>query len=230
MTAKLLPGDPPIELTLRRSVRAKRITLRVSALDGRVTLTLPKGIAERTALEFAQDKEPWIRKHLSRQNAPVTVGLGVELPVEGKMLTVTPGLVRAAQLSGDQILVPNAPEMAGHRVRAYLKLKAKERLTERSHHYATRVGREIGRITLRDTRSRWGSCSAAGNLMYSWRLIMAPPEVLDYVAAHEVAHRVEMNHSNKYWAIVDRIFPDYTAQRAWLRNHGSTLHRYQFDD
>ena len=161
MTNKHLPGAPPINIVLRRSARARRITLRVSALDGRVTLSLPKGVAERTALDFARDKEGWIRKHLARQEGPVIVGLGGEVPLEGRMLTVAPGLVRSAKVSGEELLVPNAPEMAGHRVRAFLKLRAKTRLTERSLHYANLVGRggeaeQAGRgLERAQGRQRW---------------------------------------------------------------------------
>ncbi len=90
------------------------------------------------------------------------------------------------------------------------------------------VGRPFHRLTLRDTRSRWGSCTVDGGLMYSWRLAMAPPEVLDYVAAHEVAHLVEMNHAPAFWAVVRRLVPDYAPRRAWLKQHGQRLHAYRF--
>jgi predicted metal-dependent hydrolase len=92
------------------------------------------------------------------------------------------------------------------------------------------VGRSYTSLALRDTRSRWGSCSPDGRLMYSWRLIMAPPQVLDYVAAHEVAHLVELNHSPAYWRVVTGICPDWKRHRDWLRTHGSSLHRLRFQD
>ena len=97
-----------------------------------------------------------------------------------------------------------------------------------SDHYAAKIGRRVTRVTLRDTRSRWGSCTAEGALMYSWRLVMAPPEVLRYVAAHEVAHLVEMNHSHRFWAVVEGLYPDWQAQRAWLHRHGGALHSLRF--
>ncbi|MDG1999702.1 MAG: M48 family metallopeptidase, partial [Amylibacter sp.] len=97
-----------------------------------------------------------------------------------------------------------------------------------SESYAKMVGRSFSRITIRDTRSRWGSCTSDGNLMYSWRLIMAPPSVQAYVAAHEVCHLVEMNHSDAFWRQVAAIYPNYKKQREWLRHQGSHLHRYQF--
>ncbi|MGB5557542.1 MAG: M48 family metallopeptidase, partial [Paracoccaceae bacterium] len=128
------------------------------------------------------------------------------------------------------LLVPGAPEQAAARIRAFLKLAARDRLNVAVDRYADLAGRRVSNITLRDTRSRWGSCTSDGRLMFSWRLIMAPPRVLDYVAAHEVAHLVEMNHSPAYWAVVRRIYPDYEVQRRWLRAHGQKLHAVRFDD
>ena len=112
----------------------------------------------------------------------------------------------------------------------WLKVLARDRLARASTHYAGLVGRSYSSLALRDTRSRWGSCSPGGRLMYSWRLIMAPPAVLDYVAAHEVAHLVELNHSPAYWAVVSRICPDWQGHRSWLHDQGSALHRLRFQD
>jgi predicted metal-dependent hydrolase len=104
----------------------------------------------------------------------------------------------------------------GPRVAAWLKVLARDRLAQASTRYAGLVGRRYSSLAIRDTRSRWGSCSPDGRLMYSWRLIMAPPPVLDYVAAHEVAHLVELNHSPAYWTVVTAICPDWKDHRAWL--------------
>jgi len=223
-----LPGDPPIPLILRRSAQAKRISLRISQLDGRVTLTMPKRLAEREAMDFARSKEAWIRKHLAARGDDVLVGIGSVLPLGGQMVEVKAGLGRRVELTPDAVLVPGAPERAGKRLGAHLKELARDRLAGASDDYAARLGRSYDRITLRDTRSRWGSCTSDGGLMYSWRLIMAPPQVLDYVAAHEVAHLAQMNHSPAFWAEVTRIYGDYAAPRKWLRSHGNALHRYKF--
>ncbi|GFE63244.1 hypothetical protein KIN_03180 [Litoreibacter roseus] len=111
---------------------------------------------------------------------------------------------------------------------ALLKVTARDRLASASQKHAETLGRPFHKITLRDTRSRWGSCTSQGNLMYSWRLILAPPEVLDYVAAHEVAHLAHMDHSQRFWTAVGGLCPGYQTPRAWLRRNGATLHRYQF--
>ena len=126
-------------------------------------------------------------------------------------------------LSGTVILVG---KRSGRPIRAV----PPDRLAAASDHYAALLGRRHTRLTLRDTRSRWGSCSAKGALGYSWRLILAPPDVLNYVAAHEVAHLAQMNHSPAFWAEVARLMPDYETPRAWLRREGGALHRYRFGD
>lgn len=228
MAAHNLPGTPPIGLTLRRSARARRISLRVSQLDGRVTLTVPHGVTEAAALDFAHSKAEWIRGHLERQGAQVLVRPGVELPVEGVLHHVVAGTTRRVIRSGAEIAVPAAS--AGPRLQAWLRELARDRLTAASDRYAAALGRRYDRITLRDTRSRWGSCTARGGLMYSWRLILAPPEILEYVAAHEVAHLAEMNHSRAFWDTVERLHGPYRDQRGWLRSSANALHRYRFEN
>ena len=230
MGQHVLPGNPPVALTLRRSGRARRISLRVSGLDGKVTLTMPRGVPEREALEFAHSKAGWLRAQLDKQVESTIVTVGTEMPVEGRVLRIESGGGRSVRVVDDTMLVPGAPEAAPARVRAWLKTRARDRLAAASDHYADKLGRPYSRLSLRDTRSRWGSCSAQGGLMYSWRLIMAPPEVLDYVAAHEVAHLAEMNHSPAFWATVEWLLPGFEPSRKWLRDHGSALHRYRFGD
>lgn len=228
MSDPTLPGDPPIPLILRRSTRARRISLRISQLDGRVTLTMPARLAEREALAFARSKEDWIRKHLDARGLDVKVGLGAQLPVGGQLLTVMQGGGRSVQIGQDRVAVPGPVDRVPKRLAAYLREVARDRLAGACDDYAARLGKPYSRLTMRDTRSRWGSCTSDGGLMFSWRLIMTPPEVLDYVAAHEVAHLAQMNHSPAFWAEVERIYGDYKPPRRWLKKHGSDLHRYQF--
>lgn len=223
-------GDPPIFVTLRRSARARRLSLRVSRLDGRVTLTLPNGVRESEGRAFVSEREAWLRKHLADVRPVQAIAPGMMLPFLGVEYPVVPGPVRRPMLQDGGIWVPDDSAPLAPRLRAWLREEARAHLLAASSHYAAQVGRDFGRITLRDTRSRWGSCSSRGDLMYSWRLIMAPEPVLNYVAAHEVAHLVEMNHSPAFWAVVERIFPDWRAQRTWLRNHGTALHQLRFED
>lgn len=223
-----LPGFPPVEITLRRHVRARRFSLRVSQSDGRVTLSLPTRAREAEAMAFAVAQEGWIRAALAKMPVLSGVGIGSVIPVEGVMLRLVSGPGRSVRIDGDQLIVPGDPDRAGARVMAHLKVMARNRLAQASDYYASQLGRRVTQITLRDTKSRWGSCTADGSLMYSWRLIMAPRPVLGYVAAHEVAHLVEMNHSAAFWAVVSRLYPLWQPERAWLKRQGGALQAYRF--
>lgn len=228
----ILPGSPPVEVHLKRSSRARRFSLRVSRLDGKVTLSMPLRAREGEALAFLQGNEGWLRQTLSAMPASAlrSVAHGAVIPVEGTELVITPATGRGVRVEGDRLLVPGDPATVGPRVAAWLKVLARDRLAAASTRYAGLVGRSYATLAIRDTRSRWGSCSPDGRLMYSWRLILAPPQVLDYVAAHEVAHLVELNHSPAYWRVVTGICPDWRRHRDWLKSHGSGLHRLRFQD
>jgi predicted metal-dependent hydrolase len=189
---------------------------------------VPRGAAEADALAFARQKEEWLRGHLGRRPDEIVVAHGARLPVEGVPLTVAPGRGRAIRIEGERLLVPGPEGRAGAALAGWLKARARDRLAAASDRHAAALGRPYARLTLRDTRSRWGSCSAAGGLNYSWRLILAPAEVLDYVAAHEVAHLAEMNHSPAFWAVVERLYGDWRPARHWLHENGPALHRFRF--
>ena len=228
MARAILPGNPPVDILLRPSGRARRLSLRVSGIDGRVTVSYPRHASERQAMAFAIEKADWIRGQLARRPEVVLVEPGVALPVEGRLLSVVGTKTRGVRIEEERLLAPDG--RTGASVGAFLKALARDRLAEASDRHSAALGRGFGRLTLRDTRSRWGSCSAAGDLMYSWRLVMAPPEVLDYVAAHEVAHLAHMHHGPAFWAEVRRLYGDHRAARGWLRREGGTLHRFRFAD
>lgn len=228
MTRHVLPGDPPVEITLRQSARARRFSLRVSRLDGRVTLSMPARAREAEALRFAVDRAGWLRGVLEAAAPRTGLAFGASVPFEGRALALTAAPVPAVRVEGTALLAPPDPDRLCARVVSFLKLAARQRLQTACEAHAGALGRRFSRITLRDTRSRWGSCTADGGLMFSWRLIMAPPAVLDYVAAHEVAHLVEMNHSPAFWAVVRSLMPGYEPHRRWLKREGAGLHRLDF--
>lgn len=222
-------GSPPIDVNLRLSTRARRISLRVSGLDGKVSLTVPRYSSLREAQDFLREKEGWIRKHLDKRPEIELAGVGTCLPVEGEEREIAAYDGKRVLLHPGALLVPHGEARAPSRVRAFLKTMARDRLADASERYAEKMSLTYNRLTIRDTRSRWGSCTTEGNLMYSWRLVMAPPEVLDYVAAHEVSHLAVMDHSPRFWATVERLMPDYKGPRKWLRDNGGALHRFRFE-
>lgn len=227
MTEAIRIGDPAIEIRLRRNVRARRMVLRVSQPTGTPILTLPPSVSLSRARDFIVDQEDWIRRHQAMAIGPIKVAVGLALPYRGGALTIAASVGRTSireqtlHVSGPSALVPS-------RVAAFLREAARHRCLAASHRHAQRLSRQIGRLTMRDTRGRWGSCTASGDIMFSWRLIMAPDHVLDYVAAHEVAHFEEMNHSHRFWAVVARLCPDHAPSRDWLRLHGSGIMAYDF--
>jgi len=228
MTRQVAIGCPPIEVHLRRSARARRYSLRISSVDGKVSLTLPQRASEIAAVEFARRQEGWLRSALDKRPDTVFPAFGGTVPYLGCDTAILPGASRTVQAAANGLLVPGPETTVGAKLKGFFRVQAREKLDAASRTYAAQLQCNIGRINLRDTRSRWGSCTANGNLMYSWRLIMAPPAVLDYVAAHEVSHLVEMNHSPAFWALVANLMPDFNTHRQWLKLYGSALHRVRF--
>lgn len=233
--SKINVKDPKVEFSIgeitiqvRRLATARRISLRVkSATDG--VLTAPPRVSLREIQRFAESQREWIEKAAERMGAatgtPFIPGAVVE--IGGRPITlVHQQSTRGAILTEDQLIVGGDIEHFARRVTDYLKKLARETLSARTRFYAQTLGVTVRQVSVRDTRSRWGSCSAKGTISYSWRLILAPPTVLDYVAAHEVAHLLEMNHSSRFWAIVARLYPTYIQAQHWLKTNGTSLHRY----
>ncbi|MCK0149892.1 M48 family metallopeptidase [Marivita sp. S6314] len=229
MGLRTLPGNPEIPLKLRKNARARRMTLRISRVDGSVTLTVPRGVSEREALAFAAEQQDWVRGHLAKQAAQVLVSPGHDLTVAGQRFALVQGTSKRLRAGNGVIELPEPVEKGRRHLLAWLKEQARAELSRASDRYSAQLGKPYTRLTLRDTRSRWGSCSSAGALMYSWRLVLAPPRVLDYVAAHEVAHLAEMNHSPAFWRVVEQLYGPHKDARVWLRHEGPHLHRFRFE-
>ena len=221
----ILPGDPPVAVSLRRSSRAKRLSLRISGSDGRVTLTLPLRARLGDGLAFLREREGWLRGHLTQAPAFVVPAFGATIPFEGRPLLLCPGEGRQIVRDEGRLLMPPDPDRLAARLGAYLRTAARDRIGAACDRHARALGRPYRRLTLRDPRSRWGSCTSSGDLMMSWRLVLAPPPVLDYVAAHEVAHLARMDHSPQFWKLVEGLCPGFEEPREWLRREGAGLHR-----
>jgi len=222
------PDGDGLPVTIRRSDRAKRIQLRITP-DGRAELVLPRDAPEERGHAFLREKAGWLWQRLATIPQPAPFADGQAVPVLGVDHVVTHlGTGRGVTaLDGGpppSIRVTGDPSHLNRRVSDLLKRKAKTEIAARAHPLAERLGRPIKRIAVKDTTSRWGSCSHDGVLSFSWRLVMAPEPVLAYVVAHEVAHLAEMNHSKRFWSIVDRLHPEHERARTWLRHHGRRLH------
>lgn len=222
-------ADPKVDIRLNVSRRARRFTLRLESHGCDAVLTLPPGVPESEVLDFVERQSGWLRSALSARPGLITVEPGATVPVDGVRLPVVlaPGRRNTVRMAEGQLRV-SGNAGAGRQIAAWLKLRARDRIVPLATAYAADLGRRINGFSFRDTRSRWGSCASSGRLGFSWRLAMAPPMVQDYVAAHEAAHLVEMNHSAEYWAVLAGLMPDYKRHRVWLKTHGRDLHRYRF--
>jgi predicted metal-dependent hydrolase len=229
-------GGEVYEVRVRRHAQACRYTLRIHAAAREVVLSMPLRGSLREANVFAQKHGAWIAARLQRLPRPSPFTHGVVVPLRGVAHRIEHrrGIRGTVWVEcgddGAQLLcvAGEAPHVA-RRVRDYLKREAKADLERASRAAAAALGVRIARVSIRDQVSRWGSCSTTGVLSYSWRLILAPPFVLDYLAAHEAAHLVEMNHSRRFWRLVEGVCPEVARAKAWLDAHGSDLHRYGAD-
>jgi predicted metal-dependent hydrolase len=218
-------------IELRRHAQARRYTLRVQAATRRVVLTMPLRGSVKEARAFAERNGGWIAARLKRLPHAIPFADGLELPLRGVPHRVVHRAARGTVWTepGDDmplLCVAGDRKHLARRVRDFLKREARRDLEAASRRYAAQLGAAVRRVAVRDQVSRWGSCTAAGVLSYSWRLILTPPYVLDYLAAHEVAHLVEMNHSRRFWRVVAAICPDWQRAKSWLTAHGNALHRY----
>jgi predicted metal-dependent hydrolase len=217
-----------VEVTMRLNPRARRLIVKVHPSTGEVTVVAPSRRGLDRALDFARGEAPWIARQLARVPKPLLLVPGARVPFLGLEHAIVKSDRGAVFRDADDatIFVGGRAEHAQRRVLDFLKREARRVLDERSHDFASRIDARIRRVSIRDTASRWGSCSTSKSISYSWRLIFAPQFVLDYVVAHEVAHLREMNHGPRFWRLVRSVIPDIESPQAWLRKHGTALHRY----
>jgi predicted metal-dependent hydrolase len=218
-----------LPVTFLRNARARRASLRVDPARRRIVLTVPMRMARGTAVTFAESQAGWIAARLKRLPERRPFADGAELPLFG-----APHLVRhrpqtrgTVWLEGGEIHVAGRPEHLPRRLRDWLMAELRTRLVPMVHAKAAEVERVVSRITVRDNRSRWGSCGPDGTMSFSWRLVFAPPEVLDYLVAHEVAHLVHLNHGPRFWALARRLSAGpIEGPQAWLKANGEALLQY----
>ena len=226
----ILIDNQPVIISFRRNSRAKRIILRLMRENTGVVVTLPKNVGSARAQAFVEKSVPWISKHLKQRTPRTVLGHGSVIPFRGVSHEVRAITARRGVITIDpearHILVPGDPVHVSRCLQDWLKAQAKADLTEASMRYAKAMEVKFKRISIRDQKSRWGSCSASGDLSYNWRLILAPTHILDYVAAHEVAHRQHMNHGPKFWRLVLTHCPHASAAKHWFKSNSAELHRF----
>lgn len=218
-------GGREVRVAVRRNPRARRISLSIGS--GEVRLTLPPGASEAAGLAFLRSRGDWVAGRLRDAPAPVPFEPGQTVPFRGRprQIRLDPSLRDPLLLEDDRILLAS-PAGCSRLVEGWLRHEARLAFGEAVARHAAALGVEPRGIAIRDQKTRWGSASAAGRLNFSWRAVMAPPFVLDYLAAHEVAHLREMNHGPRFWSLCRRLCPETDAAERWLKVEGRGLHRY----
>lgn len=229
-------GGERFRVIVKRVARARRFTLRVRAATRDAVVTMPPRTSWKAVQLFAEQHAAWIADRLGALPDRIPLTVGATIPFRGEPLSIASaeGLRAVAYLDRQTgpdgptavLRVSGTPAEQERRVLAFLKREARAELEAAVARHAAAVGRIPRAVVLRDTRSRWGSCSSTAGLNFSWRLVMAPPVVLDYLAAHEVAHLVHLDHSPAYWAVASRLAPELEWAEAWLRANGPALHRF----
>jgi predicted metal-dependent hydrolase len=225
-----IPAEPVFggkALKVVRHAAARTMRLRVDPRDGAVRLTLPRRASLRRAYAWVEEQRPWVEAQLARTANGVRLAPGTLIEVGGEALRLSSNDSRVVRRCGGELHVGGDPAMFETRVMRWLRREALRVLDAETRAMAAEAGVTVGRVSVGDPRSRWGSCSAKGDIRYSWRLILAPPFVLRSTVAHEVAHRVHMNHGPAFKALERELLGESpAAARDWLRAHGAALHRY----
>ena len=215
-------------VAVKRNPRARNLILRLATHGDGVEVVAPKRASQREIARFIQQHQGWIDKHLAAQKPRVKFAEGSWIPFEG----VPHRLTREAALRGTvrreagDMIFSCLSEHLPRRVTDHLIREARKALAASLAVHAKTLHLPPPKFTVRDTTTRWGSCSSTGRLSFSWRLIMAPPEILDYVAAHELAHIKHLDHGPKFWALCKKLAPQTDEAKAWLNKNGPALHRY----
>jgi predicted metal-dependent hydrolase len=217
-----------IAVSFRRNARARRLILRLSRDRAGVVVTLPHRVSRSEALDFAKKSSKWVSERIRSEPAERPLRAGGEILIRGETRRIAHSGSRRGtiMLAQEAIIVSGDEAHLGRRLTDWLKAEAKRDLVTASEFYARAMDVKFHRLSVRDQKSRWGSCSSDGTLSYSWRLILAPPFVLDYVAAHEVAHLKHMNHGRSFWRLVLTHCPNAGRAKTWLKRHGAELHAY----
>lgn len=237
-TARPLPETLAVEIDrrivpvrLRVNARARRLTLRLPIGTDSPVVTVPPRVNEAAVRAFLHEHRAWLAERMARRPQPVPFRAGETVPFRGTPHLIhhdgrMRGGVRAeiGEDGGARLVVSGDPLALPRRVSTFLRREAEAAINHAVQRDTAALGVAAKAVRIRDTTSRWGSCTSDGILSFSWRVVLAPPFVLDYLVAHEVAHLVEMNHSPAFWRLVARLHPEARQGRLWLKQHGPLLH------
>lgn len=217
----------PFDVKVKKTSVAKKLVLRIDTKDHCAILSIPKYCLRKQALKFLQENEVWIINTLANLPKLSNFADGDEISVFGNIYKIChENKHKGTRFEGDLLKVGGDKVFLHRRVKDFLKKEAVDKLAEISIKTAEKIGVKIASVTVKDTKSRWGSCSTKGNINYNWRIVLAPKEVIDYLVCHEVSHLKHPNHSTDFWKTVESLCPSYKDSRNWLKTHGKELYKY----
>lgn len=228
-------GGRTLPLKVIEHPRATRLTLRLDSAAGGLRVTVPPGMGPGEVDRFLVRHEGWIAARLSKLPDRPKMRPGVKMPLKGvpHLVVHEPSrrgsVIREMSAEGPRLVVHGERVHLPRRLADFLKKEARAHIEPLAHRHAAAIGRRIKAIRYKDTRSRWGSCTAGGVLSFSWRIAMAPPAIIDYLVAHEVAHLAEMNHGPGFWKLCKELCPETPKARDWLKRNGAALQAIAFE-
>ena len=218
----------PIVINRKNNIR--RLSLKVCRITGKISINAPIFFPQTEINKFFVSNRSWIKNQIKQCAVPRVVKGGLFLPIEGNMyeIVVKNSCTKIKFLKKNQICIPTNISNIGKGVQTFLQEYCKLIMMPIISKKSNLFGKKIKKITFKDTKSRWGSCSSSGSIMINWRLIMAPPSVYNYVIIHELAHLVHMNHGLLFWKLVYELSPNYSKDKEWLKKNGQEIRRYMF--
>lgn len=227
-TANVYWQGRSVELLVKQSIRARRIRLKVGGSSRQAVLVLPRFVSVKKGMEFAGRKADWIVRQLDALPEKKVFQDGMSLSFLGHESVIhhSPAAKRGVWFDQDVIWVSGQSEHLSRRVRDFIKKEFAAYALNKARETAQYIEARVVKVTIRDTTTRWGSCSKSGHLSFSWRLALAPLFVADYVIAHEVAHLNQMNHSKAFWLLVEKLSPEYKKAEAWLKKNAAYLYSF----
>ncbi|HEY1096144.1 MAG TPA: SprT family zinc-dependent metalloprotease [Alphaproteobacteria bacterium] len=219
--------DLPWPVIFKKLRRARQLTLRLDSKKQEIVLSMPMRVGKREAIAFLESQRDWLDRQLTKAPQPFILQIGETIPLLGRDRLIRHALGNGrgvhVAMHDDELVVTGNPDRVPRALYRFIKDLAEKHITTLSVQKAALIQRPINSLTLRDTSTRWGSCTSEGDLSFCWRLILAPAEVVDYVVGHEVAHLVHMHHKPTFWQLCRELTPYTTMGKNWLKQHGETL-------
>lgn len=216
------------DLEVKTSFKAKRISLKIDAKKKLPIITMPKFCSANYAIDFIKRNQEWIENSLNKIPEKIIFSHGDKISIMGQIYEVNhcPDAKSGVWLEGGKVNVSGGEEFLNSRLKNFVIKVAKNELSKLGREKAKNIKCYVNKISIKDTKTRWGSCSTKSNINFSWRVVLAPSIVIDYLISHEVCHLIHHNHSKEFWNDVNKLAIDMESGKQWLKENGNSLFSY----